>query len=618
MLVDNAIVITEGIMIRIQKGQPKLEAAIKVVGNNQWALLGATIIAIAAFAPIGLSPDASGEFTGSLFWVLFISLLLSWVLAISLTPFFCYLLFSENKTNESDDQIEAYQGVFYNGYRAVLHICLRFRWFSMVAMAALLVSALMAFGSVKQAFFPDSSLPIFMVDYWLPEGTSINATKQEVELLEHEILALPEVVKVTSTIGRGAERFMLTYAPERNYPSYAQFIIETDQFDNVAPTITQIESLLAEQFPQAFTRFKRVSVGPSTAAKIEARISGPDANQLRLLGDEILDVFRAEPEAINVRQDWRERSKVLSPKINLAAARRYGISEKDIKDAIKASLEGRQIGTYREGTKILPIIARSPKEERSGSDDIASVQVFSPVTNSYINIRQMMTTIDVQWEDPIIKRLDKKRTLSVLADPSEQSNPVALLNKIKAPTEAIKLPPGYDLEWGGEYEAQQDANEAVFAFLPLGLLVMIVITVIMFNSVKQTLVIWITVPLAIIGVAYGLLLGGSPFSFTALLAVLSLIGMQIKNGIVLVEEIKRLHDIENYDWHRAISEASVSRLRPVTMAAITTVLGMIPLLSDVFFSPMAVTIMAGLGFAAILTLIVVPVLFALFYHVKEE
>jgi len=226
--------------------------------------------------------------------------------------------------------------------------------------------------------------------------------------------------------------------------------------------------------------------------------------------------------------------------------------------------------------------------------------------------------IDIDWEDPLIKRRDRKRTLAVLADPNPETGITAtdLFAKLRDKVEAIELPHGYELEWGGEYESQQKANKAVFTPFPLGILVMFVITVFMFNSIKQTLAIWLTVPLAIIGVTFGLIVMGAPFSFTALLAILSLVGMQIKNGIVLVEEIKRLQEVESYGWLEAIEEAAVSRVRPVTMAAITTILGMIPLLADVFFEPMAVTIMYGLGFATVLTLFVVPVLFALFYRVK--
>jgi multidrug efflux pump subunit AcrB len=266
----------------------------------------------------------------------------------------------------------------------------------------------------------------------------------------------------------------------------------------------------------------------------------------------------------------------------------------------------------------MPIVLRAPEAERDGVEALKNLQIYSPARRAYISIGQVVKSFEIDWEDPLIKRRDRKRTLSVLADPNPNTGitAAALLAELRPQVEAIQLPVGYELVWGGEYEAQKKANKAVFTPFPLGVLVMFVITVFMFNSLKQTLAVWLTVPLAVIGVTFGLIVMGAPFSFTALLAILSLIGMQIKNGIVLVEEIKRLEEEEGYSWLRAIQEASVSRVRPVTMAAITTILGMIPLLSDVFFEPMAVTIMYGLGFATILTLFVVPVLFALFYGVK--
>ena len=619
MLVDNAIVITEGIMIGLKRGMNRLQAAVSIVSQTRWPLLGATIIAITAFAPIGLSPDASGEFTGSLFWVLFISLLISWILAITLTPFMCALLFREQGESDADqDQSDPYGGRLYRSYRSLLLTALHFRWLTMGLMVALLASAVFAFSQVKQAFFPDSALPMYMLDYWLPEGTSIHATTADIRRLEQEVMAIDGVEKVTASIGRGAERFMLTYSPEKNFASYAQLLVEVRDFDTMDAAIEQTAAIVFESYPQAFTRFKRVSVGPSTAAKIEARISGPDIEVLRRIGNEILTQFRAEPDAINVRQDWREKTKVLRPQIDSAAARRLGINKSDIDYAIKGNNNGQVIGTFRYASSVLPIVVRPPAGERKGLGQLDQVQVYSPLADAYINIGQFMTGVDVAWENPLIKRLDRRRTLSVLADPGPNTNAAALQKKLSGPADALRLPPGYQLQWGGEYEAQQDANTAVFKFLPLGLVLMVVITIFMFNSLKQALVIWTTVPLAIVGVAYGLLIANAPFSFMALLALLSLIGMQIKNGIVLVEEIKRLNDEENMAWAEAIVTAAISRLRPVTMAALTTILGMIPLLSDVFFQPMAVTIMAGLGFATILTLIVVPVLFALFYGVKAR
>ena len=618
MLVDNAIVITEGIMISLKRGMGRLEAAKTIVSNNSWPLLGATIIAITAFAPIGLSPDASGEFTGSLFWVLFISLALSWVFAITLTPFFCYLMFKEEKTADDGTPVDPYKGIVYQTYKGLLHICMRFRWTTVVFMVAALVAAVIGFTQVKQAFFPASSAPMFMVEYWLPQGSDIRAVSKDIQSLEQDLEEIPEVEEITATIGRGAERFMLTYSPEFTNPSYAQLIVRVGSYDQVQATMDRVESLLEAHYPQAFTKFQRFEIGPSTKAKIEARIIGPDPDVLRNYGEQIISIFNAEPDAINVRHDWRERTKIVRPVYNEAEGRRLGISKYELDRTLSANMNGQTVGLFREGSSLLPIVVRPPETERSSVTELENVQVYSPAKQAYVNIGQVTTGIEMEWEDPLIKRRDRKRTLSVLADPVSGMTPATLHAKIRGEVEALKLPDGYVLEWGGEYESQQDANKAVFAFVPLGVLVMIILTVVLFGSAKQTLVVWITVPLSIIGVTIGLLVMDAPFSFMALLAILSLIGMQLKNGIVLVEEIKRLAEDMNEGWLDAISHAAVSRLRPVTMAAITTILGMIPLLGDVFFMPMAVTIMFGLGFATLLTLIVVPVVFALFYGVKYQ
>lgn len=620
MLVDNAIVITEGIMIGMQRGFSRIEAAKRIVSHTSWPLLGATIIAITAFAPIGLSPDASGEFTGSLFWVLFISLLLSWVLAISITPFLCYLMFRETKRDDSTENttVDPYKGIAYSLYRGLLHLTLRFRWLSVAAILAVFVFSMMNFSQVKQAFFPASSLPMLMVDYWLPEGSDIRATETDLQALEAHISDIDGVEQVTATIGRGATRFMLTYSPEFNFPSYGQLLIRVQDFSQLEALQNQLQQHVAENFPQAFVKFDRPAIGPATKAKIEARFIGPDPAVLRELGEQAKQVFLQEPDAINIRQDWRERTKLIRPIFNDNEARRLGISKQDLDAAIALNVSGTQIGLFRNGSEMLPIKLQPPANERSGMDNLYNIEIYSPAKQAYVNISQVIHSIEVEWQDPLIKRRDRKRTLSVLTDPNPAtgSMPMPLLAKLRPHIEAIELPVGYSLEWGGEYEAQQDANKAVFAFVPLGALLMVVITVFMFNSARQTLVIWLTVPLAMIGVTWGLLVMQAPFSFMALLAVLSLTGMLIKNGIVLVEEIKRLNEEEKQDILHAISNAAVSRLRPVTMAMITTVLGMLPLLADVFFQPMAVTIMFGLSFATVLTLIVVPVLFALFYGVK--
>ncbi|MFW2372814.1 MAG: efflux RND transporter permease subunit [Gammaproteobacteria bacterium] len=617
MLVDNAIVVTEGIMVSLKRGYSRMEAARMIVSHTRWPLLGATVIAITAFAPIGLSPDASGEFTGSLFWVLLISLALSWVFAVTLTPFFCYLLFKEEAVADGE-HIDPYKGLAYQVYKSLLHLCLHYRWTTLVVTLAALVLSIMGFSNVKQAFFPASSLPMFMVEYWLPQGSDIRAVNDDIQSIEKKLQQVPGVEQLTATIGRGAERFMLTYSPEFTNSSYAQLIIRVNAFDQVQATIEVMQNMFMQEYPQAFSKFQKFELGPSTKAKIEARLIGADPDTLRAYSEKVMAVLDAEPEAINVRQDWRERVKLLRPVYNEAEGRRLGISKRDLDRALATNVSGHTVGLYRYGSKLLPIVVRPPEIERNSVTKLEDILVYSPAKHAYVNIGQVMKRVDLEWDDALIKRRDRKRTLSVLADPIEGVTPATLHSKIRLSIEAIELPAGYMLEWGGEYEAQQKANVAVFAFVPLGVLVMVVLTVILFTSVRQTLVVWATVPLSIIGVTIGLLSTGSPFSFMALLALLSLIGMQLKNGIVLVEEIKRLKEELNQQWLDSIMHAAISRLRPVTMAALTTILGMLPLLGDVFFKPMAVTIMFGLGFATLLTLIIVPVLFAMVYKVSSE
>ena len=615
MLVDNALVITEGIMVGLQRGLSRTRAAYEIVKQTQWPLLGATVIAITAFAPIGLSPDSTGEFVGSLFWVLFISLFLSWVTALTLTPFLCNLFFrrQENPGEASDP----YHGLLYDLYRRTLTLMLRYRLTTMALMAVMLLAAIVAFGFVKQSFFPPSNTPMFLVDIWLPEGTDIRATQQRALTLEQWFQDQEAVEFTSSTVGQGEQRFMLTYAPERQYRAYAQVMIRTHQRDDIPALIDAGRAWVQEAMPDAFVKFKRLQIGPGGNAKIEARFSGPDQEQLRLLAEQAKTIFRADPDADNIRHDWREREKVIRPVFNEDNARRAGVSKQDLDDLLQLSFSGKSVGLYREGTTLKPIVMRPPAYERLDIDGLQDLQIWSPVFNRYIPIGQVVERFDVVFEDPIIARRDRKRTIRVFADPDLNSGLTAdaLFKRLRPQLEAIPLPPGYELSWGGEYESSGEAQQSLFASLPLGYLLMFIITVLLFNELRSSLVIWACVPLAIIGVSFGMLLLGAEFGFMALLGFLSLSGMILKNGIVLIDQI-RLELSDGRDPYNAVFHASVSRLRPVAMAAVTTILGMLPLLFDPFFSAMAVVISAGLGFATVLTLGVVPVLYAISHGIK--
>ncbi|WP_299492778.1 efflux RND transporter permease subunit [uncultured Shewanella sp.] len=612
MLVDNAIVVTEGILIALKRGQTRLEAAKNVVSQTQWPLLGATVIAIIAFAPIGLSDTATGEFCVSLFQVLLISLFISWITAITLTPFFCHLLFKDG-TVKDDSNDDPYKGWMFTLYRQLLSFCMRFRLLTLSLVIAALVVSLSGFGYIKNVFFPASNTPIFFVDVWMPEGTDIHATEEFVSKLEQHIWQQQNekalgVVNITTVIGQGAQRFVLPYVPEKGYPAYAQLLIEMDDLPHLYDYIKAVSHDLRLHFPQAQYSFKYLENGPAPAAKIEARFYGSDPLVLRQLAAKAEVILKAEPTADSVRHNWRNQLLVIRPNIVNAKAREAGISKQDIDNALLMNFGGKTVGVYRDKSHLMPIIARSPDEERLDVDSIWKLQVWSAENNTFIPGTQVISAFDSQWENPLIMRRDRKRVISVMANPSLDSEETAdsVFRKIRHDIEAIPLPVGYELEWGGEYETSSEAQKSVFSSIPMGYLAMFLITVLLFNSVRQPIVIWFTVPLALIGVVSGLLLFDAPFSFMALLGLLSLTGMIIKNGIVLVDQIN-LELSLGKEAYQAVFDSSVSRVRPVLMAAITTMLGMLPLLNDAFFGSMAITIIFGLGFASVLTLIVLPV-----------
>ena len=619
MLVDNAIVVVEGILVGLKKGRSKVQSAVDIVKQTQWPLLGATVIAITAFAPIGLSQDATGEFMGSLFWVLCFSLFLSWVTAITLTPFLANLLLKEEDREVGDEDQDPYKGWLFVAFGALLKVALRFRWLTVAAMVALLVGAVVAFGNVKQQFFPPSNTPMFYVDMWMPEGTDIRETTKKAEIVESFIREQDDIDFVSVSIGQGMQRFVLTYQPERSYEAYAQFQVRATDRENMFKLLDTLDANLAKKFNEPTFQFKLMEFGPSPASKIEARITGPDPQVLRDLAVKLEDILHTDPGARNIRHDWRERTKELVPAFNESKARRLGISKEDLSSTLQMAFGGRALGYLRDGTHTLPILTRLPEEERVDFESLQNVNIWSPSLQTYIPVDQIIDGVKLDWNEPLIQRRDRKRTLTVLADHDVLSEDTAasLFARVQPKVMALHLPDGYEITWGGEYESSKDAQDALFGSLPMGYLLMFIITILLFNSVKKPLVIWFTVPLSIIGVSFGLLTTNMPFSFTAFLGLLSLSGMILKNGIVLLDQIN-LELASGKDPFLAIVDSAISRVRPVSMAAVTTILGMIPLVFDAFFGSMAITIMAGLGFATVLTLIVVPVMFAILFRISPN
>ena len=625
MLVDNAIVVTEGVLIGIARGQSRLEAAKSIVSQAQWPLLGATIIGIIAFAPIGLSQNDTGEFCRSLFTVLLISLSISWITAVTLTPFFCHLFFKDGVVSKGEElATDPYKGIVFTFYKGLLSLALRHRVVTLGIVLAAFFASVVGFGQVKNVFFPPSNTPIFFVDVWMPEGSDILETEAVISDIEARLLAENKaqnigIVKLSSVIGQGAQRFTLTYVPEMAYSAYGQLVIEMKDLESLDAYLTDIDLFLNDNFPIAKFRVKKLEVGPTPAAKLEARFYGSDPKVLRSLAEQAQRIIAAEPTATNIRHNWRNAVAMMRPNVSASKAREAGVSKQDIDNALLTNFNGRQVGVYRDASHILPIVARAPAKERLDVQSMDNIQVWSAERNGFIPLAQLTNGIENQWENPIIMRRDRKRMISVFADPVLGSGETAdsVHQKFKHKIEAMPLPDGYELEWGGEYESSSEAEAAVFGSIPMGYLVMFLITVALFNSIRQPLVIWATVPLALIGMVSGLLLFDAPFSFMAMLGLLSLSGMVIKNGIVLVDQIN-LEMKADKSPYRAVFDSAVSRVRPVLMAAITTMLGMIPLVSDVFFQSMAITIIFGLGLASLFTLIVLPVLYTLVFGIRHS
>jgi len=341
MLVDNAIVITEGILIGLKKGQTKLQAALAITNQTYLPLLGATVIAVVAFAPIGLSSDATGEFAGSLFWVLLISLLLSWVTAITLTPFFADLMFKEtiksSKKSKKIQQEDLYQGAIFTGYKVLLTICMQYRKTTMLIMLLLFMSAIGGFSMVKQSFFPPSNSPMFYLDYWRYQGSDIRETQKDIESIEKYLLTLTNVKQITTSTGRGAPRFMLTYAPQKSYPAYGQLIIRVTNREVLPNVLAKLRLYMTANYPQAQFKLKRMEIGPSTNAKIEARFTGSNPDILRNLAVQAKIILRQDSGAFNIKDDWRERTKVIRPQFNEAMGRRVGVTKQDLDQLLQTN-----------------------------------------------------------------------------------------------------------------------------------------------------------------------------------------------------------------------------------------------------------------------------------------
>lgn len=612
MLVDNAIVIVDCFLVKTARGTARESAAIESVRETQWPLLGATIVAILAFMAIGFNPGNIGDFCSSLFFVIMISLFLSWIMAIAFTPLLCLWLIPSPKNATQ----EVYSGRIYHGYRRILQLCMHYRKSTVFLLLAALLLAGIGFRNVPRTFFPNSTRKQFYIDYWRSPASHIDATAQDVAAIARYVRGLDGVVSTAEFIGEGTLRFVLTYDYNSASPDYGQILIEVSDYRKIDELVPKIEAYLAANYPEADALVQRYAEGTPIPFKIEARFRGPDEKVLRGLAEQAKAIMRRHPNTRYIRDDWRDPVKSVQLSYSEIKARQTGISRQEMAEALQWNFLGITTGVYRENKDLIPIISRPEAADRKSIDDLLGVQIYSAAAKRNFPLGQACDAVQTSWEPPQIRHRDRIPAITVQC--SQKTGTAAALQKeLQGELVKIPLPPLYHMEWGGERYQSEIAQAGLKKLFPISLILMFVVVAMLFKTLREAGIAFAILPFALIGVVGGLLLLGLPFGFMAILGFLGLSGMLLKNAIVLLDQIN-LELANGATRNQAVINAAVSRLRPVTMAAGTTILGVLPLLTHVFFASMAATIMFGLIGATLLTLLAVPVLYALFFRLPRQ
>ncbi len=614
MLVDNAIVVAELTMTRIQRGVARAEAARQAVGETAGPLLIGTAIAALAFSPISFTPTAVGEFTSSLFWVVAFALVISWLLAVTLTTLLAYRFLPAPQDGEAQDPHDTF---IHRAYRRVLRGMLRYRTTTLTITLALVLAAVAAFTLVPRIFFPAADREQFLIDHWRGEGTRIEAVAEDTARIEAFLHAHEDVAAVTTFIGEGAPRFYLPMIPELPNPAYAQLLVATEPGSDLQAVMADVEAWLDDRYADAEPRVRPLMLGDPVRYPVELRISGPrDHAELRAVAEEVRDWLAARPETLGTRHNWRQKAISLDIDVDQERARAAGLSTEEIAETLEMAYDDGPIGVLIDGDRRLPIHWYLPETDRGDLSRLDTLAIWPRDGEHPIPLRQV-ASIEPAWEERSIWRQDRVPTVTVQADLVPEATAEGLVEAVDDELRQLDLPDNVELAWGGEAEAAWQARTDVLVFVPLVLAIMALLLVGQFNSLRDAAVVALTVPLGLIGVVVGLLAFQQPFGFIAMLGAMSLAGMLIRNAIVLVEQI-RLHRADGMDTLAAITEAGVGRMRPVLLTAATTILGMIPLaLSGPFWAPMAIAVMSGLAFGTVLILGLVPTLYALLHRAER-
>ena len=612
MLVDNAIVVYDAALVGMQRGLRKRVAILNAVSATAMPLLGATLIAILTFLPVYLSPHITGEILSSLFIVIAVSLLLSWVLAVTQNVFFVQEFVRRPRPGELKGEL--FGGVFYNKFRKALSAVINRKYSLVAVMVGLLLVSAWGFRFIPQQFMPLLNKQYFTVDMWLPEGVRFEETESMADSLTSYLESFEDVKQVSSFIGQTAPRFYLANAAYGPQPNYAQCLVEAVDPKKARALQEVLNKEIAGHFSDAVVRVNRFELNSVPQALIEARFCGEDPEVLDLLTQAAMEIMRKNSKTLNVRNEWGNRAMMIRADYNPLKAGMLNIKRSDMMNAVKSINDGTAVGVYRDGENKVPVLLHTVNDGNFSLDRLEDLMVWNGVHS--VPLAQLTDSVSLEWEFPLVRTYNRELSMAAQCDVKPGHTMKEVHSEIREEIENMKLPQGYTFFGDSQYKDQKEAMEALTRFFPLAIVLLTVILVALFNNFRQPLIIFLILPLSLIGVVVGLLVTGFQFGFFCIAGWLGLLGMIIKNVIVLLDEVN-IQRREGVPPYQAVVEATVSRARPVLMAAITTICGSIPLLFDVVFGGMAATIVFGLSFATLLTLFVTPALYAIFYKIRK-
>ena len=612
MLVDNAIVVTDNAQQAMLRGVARRRAVVDGANAPRWSLLGATLIAIFSFLPLYLAPSSVAEIVKPLFVVLALSLLLSWVLALTQTPLFGDFMLRVNPAAH-----DPYDTKFYRAFDRLLAALLRWRWGVVAGVVALFAAALAVMGLMPQNFFPSLDKPYFRADVLLPEGYNIRDTERNLRTMEEWLHAQPEVKTVSVTMGSTPPRYYLASSSVSLRPNFGNILVELHDKGQTEAVEARFNAYVRAMCPDVWLRSSLFKLSPVPDAAIEFGFIGDDIDTLRRLTQAAEEIMWRTPGTVNIRNSWGNRVPTWLPLYSQMKGQRIGVTRSQMAQGITIATQGYRLGEYREGDQFMPILLKDENIDTYNLTNLQALPIFTPAGKVY-SIEQATDGFRFEYRVGVVKRYNRQRVMKAQCDPGRGVNTMQLYATLRdSVLRGVVLPEGYSMKVFGEQESQQESNSALARYMPLTMVLIFIVLLLLFRNYREPAVILLMIPLIFIGVVLGLAVTGKVFNFFSLLGLLGLVGMNIKNAVVLVEQIGVLRS-EGKGAYEALTAATRSRIVPVAMASGTTILGMLPLLFDSMFGAMAATIMGGLLVATLLTVCVLPVVYAIFYNIRKS